>query len=103
MWTAGAGTDPASFAGFPCPLHLLAGIPCPGCGMTRACLALAQGNPALAWQYHPLSFGLVGLALAAALAPGALQRAWQRPPAVRNLAAGGGLALTLGLWLSKIL
>jgi hypothetical protein len=28
-----------------CPFELLTGIPCPGCGMTRAVLCLVSGNP----------------------------------------------------------
>ena len=32
------------------------GFPCPGCGMTRAGLSLAQGEWMLAYFYHPLVF-----------------------------------------------
>lgn len=39
---------------YKCPfLHLL-GIPCMGCGMTRAMLALIQWKWKLAFYYHPL-------------------------------------------------
>lgn len=39
-----------------CPVALLTGIPCPGCGMTRALNALVRGDWAEAWLYHPISF-----------------------------------------------
>lgn len=44
-----------------CPVEYFFGIPCPGCGMSRALLAFAKLDPALAFYYHPL-FWLVLLA-----------------------------------------
>jgi hypothetical protein len=37
-----------------CPLRALTGVPCPGCGLTRAMFALAAGDPAGAFRHHPL-------------------------------------------------
>lgn len=37
-----------------CPIKLLTGISCPGCGMTRAWIQLLQLHPASAFSYHPL-------------------------------------------------
>jgi hypothetical protein len=37
-----------------CPFRFFLGICCPGCGMTRAMLALLHGDFALASYYHPL-------------------------------------------------
>lgn len=39
-----------------CPMAAVLGIPCPGCGLTRATLALLHGNFALAFRFHPLVF-----------------------------------------------
>jgi hypothetical protein len=38
-----------------CPVAALLGVPCPGCGLTRAALALAFGDLAGAVGWHPLS------------------------------------------------
>ena len=37
-----------------CPVRILLGLPCPGCGMTRAAFCLFTGHPAEAMQYHAL-------------------------------------------------
>ena len=37
-----------------CPFYFLFGIPCPGCGITRACLALLGGSVAEAFYWNPM-------------------------------------------------
>ncbi|HEX6276690.1 MAG TPA: DUF2752 domain-containing protein [Polyangiaceae bacterium] len=37
-----------------CPTALFFGIPCPGCGLTRATLALLSGDFGAALRFHPL-------------------------------------------------
>lgn len=67
--------------------------------MGRACIALAQGNLAGAWHYHPFAFFLIPLALGLACSPSRFGRAWLvLPPSVRKGLAGGMLALVLVLW-----
>ncbi len=39
-----------------CPIRLLTGVSCPGCGMSRAVFALLQLDLALAFEMHPLVF-----------------------------------------------
>lgn len=39
-----------------CPIHYFTGIPCPGCGMTRAILSLLRLDLGGALYYHPLVF-----------------------------------------------
>jgi Protein of unknown function (DUF2752) len=41
---------------FVCPFAAVTGFPCPGCGMTRALLALVRGDWREAWRQHPVSF-----------------------------------------------
>lgn len=38
----------------PCLFHSVTGIYCPGCGGTRACIALLRGNVRLSLHYHPV-------------------------------------------------
>ena len=72
--------------------------------MGRACIALAQGNLADAWHYHPFAFFLVPLALGLACSPSRFGRAWLAlPPSLRKGLAGGVLALVLALWGYRLL
>jgi hypothetical protein len=50
-----------------CPFANLTGHPCPGCGLTRAALALARLDVATAVRLHPLAPLLVPLVAALAL------------------------------------
>ena len=44
------------YLSFGCPIRLLTGISCPGCGMSRAVFALVKLDLALAFEMHPLVF-----------------------------------------------
>ena len=46
----------------PCPFRYATGIPCPGCGMTRAYLLVFEGDFAGAFALHPL-WPLIPIAL----------------------------------------
>ena len=35
-----------------CPIRIFLHINCPGCGLTRACLALLRGDFVKSWQYN---------------------------------------------------
>ena len=39
-----------------CPSVILTGLPCAGCGMTRAVFFLASGQFGRAWRLHPMAF-----------------------------------------------
>lgn len=45
--------------GIPCVFRLVTGLECPGCGMTRALRAAAQGDLAGAFRYNVLSVTLL--------------------------------------------
>lgn len=36
-----------------CPIAIITGFPCPGCGITRALLLLLTGHPIAAWNMNP--------------------------------------------------
>ncbi|MDD2972252.1 MAG: DUF2752 domain-containing protein [Lachnospiraceae bacterium] len=44
-----------------CPLVIVTGFPCPGCGMTRAMLCLLTGQFQRAWNLNPSSFLWLGI------------------------------------------
>ena len=88
-----------------CGFRHLTGQPCPLCGGTHACAALAQGDLLTAWQANP---GLMPIfVIAAAHAAQLAWEAWQGRRVVRwrvGLAAwqAGGLFL-LGGWALRLL
>jgi cytochrome bd-type quinol oxidase subunit 2 len=55
-----------SVTGTSCTIRSITGLPCPGCGLTRALLLFLRGDLAGAWTMHPL-FWLAPPVLAAIL------------------------------------
>jgi len=51
-----------------CPFEALIGLPCPGCGMTRAMLSLITGHVGAAAAHNPFCF-FIALVLAASVLP----------------------------------
>ncbi|MFM2434001.1 MAG: hypothetical protein RI974_741 [Actinomycetota bacterium] len=49
-----------------CPVRMATGYLCPGCGATRACEALIQGDFASAWALSPLFVFYTALGLGVA-------------------------------------
>jgi hypothetical protein len=59
---------PPDGAGVPvCFFRALSGLPCPGCGLTRALSSLIQGHPGSAFAYHPFAFIVLPMFLLLAL------------------------------------
>ena len=93
-----------------CPSALLLGVPCPGCGLTRATVAMLHGDFGAALRLHPLSPVLVPLfggALFLVLFD--YVRGPERPrttPAwwtsrAATIAFSGLLAVLLGVWVAR--
>ncbi len=92
-----------------CPAATLLGVPCPGCGLTRATLAALRGDFHMAFRLHPLFVVLApafaGAVIVAALAtvrgPSAVAFV-NRVPSWLVTALGVVLTLaSLGLWLAR--
>lgn len=45
-----------------CPFHTLTGVPCPGCGLTRAVVCLCHGRFSESLAFHPLALAVLGVA-----------------------------------------
>lgn len=91
LWIAMAPAVLAGLAMFPgaggptiCPFALLTGTACPGCGLTRAGVALVRGDVAGAFAFHPLVVP-VALALGAAWLVGLARRRGRRFDVDRRL------------------
>ena len=52
-----------------CPMVIMTGFPCPGCGLTRAMFMVLRGDFAGAWKMHPFIY---------AFAAGVVIFAWKR-------------------------
>lgn len=55
VWNVAVGADGPIL----CFVRRIIGLPCPGCGMTRAFCALSQGNPGEALRLNLLAFPLL--------------------------------------------
>lgn len=93
-----AGIDPLAYAWLlpPCPLRAVTGLPCPGCGMTRALLLLAQLRLHEALASNPAAPALLVAVTCVALRGG--RRRYRLPAAV----AGVALAAVLASWASRV-
>ena len=61
-----------------CPLRSITGIPCPLCGMTRACVAAAHGHLGTSLAFNPGGILVILLAVTALIRPQLLVRV--QPP-----------------------
>jgi len=81
-----------------CPFYNLSGLPCPGCGLTRAFVCCAHGQLAAAWEWHPLGPFLFGATLFYALSALLGRAVWQPSNRVLIFAAlMGGICWVLRL------
>ena len=87
-----------------CPLRRFAGLPCPGCGMTRALAHLAKGEWSAAVRDHPLAPLLCAEAVLAWSAWGGAAAGLLRlPRALRqDVIAVGHVAVLTAVWLGRM-
>ena len=83
----------------PCPFHAVTGLLCPGCGVTRMCLALLRLDFAAAWQANPVLLLLLPV-LAALLLRQAVRyvKSGRSTLSRRESALVWGMAAVLLLW-----
>jgi len=97
------------FANVPlCPFALVTGLPCPGCGMTRATRALLRGNLAESVGWHPLVLPVAPLVVAWALlgawrygVEGRFRSFEENRSRAATVGAGVLGALALAVWLAR--
>lgn len=82
--------------GITCPIKYIAGVSCPGCGMSRACAAALRLDFSAAFSYHPLWI----LLLPFAVTLGVLL-AKRKRRAVR-VCVGVGVALMLAVYVWRL-
>ncbi len=89
-----------------CLFRRATGVPCPGCGLTRAFAALAKGHFGQAFSFHPFVFPIALEALAAYLVWGWLAfraRPWpERWTRLVGPLAVGHVAALVALWLGRL-
>jgi len=82
-----------------CPFEALTGIPCPGCGMTRAILSLIAGNLEDAASYNPFCFFLLFMVIASILPPRWLEKAPSAVTKVLPYCYTAVLILVIAFWI----
>ena len=80
-----------------CPIHLLTGYLCPGCGSQRAFYHLLQGNITTAFKYNPLALLIVPYILTGIYIEYVANKTNPRIANIRKLLFGKWAAIILGL------
>jgi hypothetical protein len=94
-----------------CPFAQIFGIPCPGCGMTRAALLFLNGDIAASFRMHPLalpsvlvSVALIGATIWVTAKHGTLEAMWRdRVGRAAVLLFVGVEAAVFLLWAARML
>ena len=85
-----------------CPVKLLFGVDCPGCGLTRAFFAALHFDFRAAFAYHPL-FLPIGIVLAYLLLYEILHPLFRIPQKAEKVIIVVTAAATLALWVCRLI
>ena len=92
-----------------CPFFRLTGMPCPGCGLTRACLLLLQGNVHASLKFHafaPIFLVLLFMMSVSTLLPLSVTEPFIRKAEILERQSGLTIIIMGGLilyWLARVL
>ena len=92
-----------------CPFFRLTGVPCPGCGLTRACTALLRGEVQTAFKFHafaPVFILLIAMLLASTMLPRTWTESFINKTEILERRTGLTIIILSGLilyWLARLL
>jgi len=92
-----------------CPFFKVTGLPCPGCGLTRACLLLLQGDVHAAMKFHafaPVFVLLISMMMIATVLPKTVTEPFIQKAEILERKTGVTLIIFSGLilyWLARLL
>ena len=89
----------ASILGWGCPVQHFTGVPCPGCGLSRALFALLRLDFAAAFRYNPMIYVLPPVALYVLFGKKPLLGATTR----ERVLLWGTMALWAAVWLARLI
>jgi hypothetical protein len=95
-------------AGMPsiCPFHAATGLPCPGCGLTRAFVCLGHGRFAESLVWHPLGWMLFGAVVMICLRSGmrwlTARPVWAAPKRAARCAMAVAAVLFVGVGFARM-
>lgn len=97
--------DTGRIAGVPslCLFYNSSGIPCPGCGITRAVVSCAHGDWAHGVSYHPLGPLVLGILICLTLTKLPFLPRLNISSSLLTTGAFIGVVLLLGIWVARLL
>jgi len=95
--------------GWECAFFRLTGIPCPGCGLTRACLLLLTGDVPASIRFHafaPIFIALIAMLITCTLLPKTVTESFINKAETLERRTGITIVILGGLilyWLARLL
>jgi hypothetical protein len=82
-----------------CPFRLVTGLPCPGCGLTRAWVYIAHGDFGAALHANPFGYVTMGAAIAIMVAVAVAVVSGRPIPSMSPIMRSRPILLILACWL----